>query len=88
MEGSRRVMVEGNIPTVALSDWGKSRNNWVSMQSQSRLELNYYWYSTIQNRYRLCQFSQPEQINPSIYGATALSGPWPPSQDASINLYS
>jgi hypothetical protein len=27
-------------------------------------------------------------IRPSIYGATAPSGPWPPSHDASIPLYS
>jgi hypothetical protein len=27
-------------------------------------------------------------IHPSIYGTTAPSGPWPPSQDASIHLYS
>jgi len=26
--------------------------------------------------------------DPSIYGATVPSGPWPPSQDASIHLYS
>jgi len=25
-------------------------------------------------------------IHPSIYGATAPSGPWPPSQDASIQM--
>ena len=27
-------------------------------------------------------------IYPSIYGTTAPSRPWPPSQDASIHLYS
>ena len=30
--------------------------------------------------------SERRSILPSIYGATALSGPWPPSEQASILL--
>ena len=45
-------------------------------------ELERIWKGTLELEFDITS------IHPSIYGATAPSRPWPPSQDASIHLYS